>query len=122
MLRTLLTLLLGVGAAGSLPTSPAPCEVHLVLAHQPQLLAASGVCHSLLDQPASYRYELVARRWGRNSSTSTQGGAFELGPHQEAQLSKTTVNVGPADHYLLRLRVYNAAGQLVAQDSVRQDP
>ena len=120
MLRTLFALLLG--AASLAPAGPTPCEVHLVLTRQPQLLAASGVCRSLLDQPARYRYQLVTERWGRNSSRSSQGGTFELGPHQEAQLAQATVNVGPTDHYLLRLRVYDAAGQLVAQDSVRQDP
>ena len=119
MLRFLLLVLLRASDLES--AGPAPCEVHLVLAHQPQRLAASGYCHSLLDQPASYRYELTSRRWGRNSSTSTQGGAFELGAHQDAQLAQAQVNVAPGDHYVLRLRVFDAAGQLVAQDSVRQD-
>ena len=121
MIRPLLALLLG---AATVPWEGlAPCEAHLVVTRQPQqLLVASGVCRSLLGQPARYQYQLVAERWGRSRSRSSQGGTIELGAHQEAQLAQTTVNLGPTDHYLLRLRVYDAAGQLVAQDSVRQAP
>jgi hypothetical protein len=114
MIRPLLLLLLG--AASTPWEGVVPCEAHLILTRQPQqILVASGVCRS-------YHYQLVAERWGRNSSRSSQGGTIELGAHQETQLAQTTVNLSPTDHFLLRLRVYDAAGHLVAQDSARQDP
>lgn len=121
MIRPLLLLLLG--AASTPWEGVVPCEAHLILTRQPQqILVASGVCRSLLGEPARYHYQLVAERWGRNSSCSSQGGTIELGAHQETQLAQTTVNLSPTDHFLLRLRVYDAAGRLVAQDSARQDP
>lgn len=108
-------------ATAARPAGPAPCEVHLQLSRAPQALAASGLCRSLLDQPARYHYQLLTERWGRSHSRSQQGGSFELAPRQEAQLAQAQVSVAPGDHYLLRLRVYDEAGYLVAQDSVRQD-
>lgn len=122
MKHAVLLLGLGVVSAAAQPAGPAPCEVRLQLSGQPQALAASGYCRSLLDQPARYRYQLVAERWGRNRSRTSQGGTFELGPHQEAQLAQAQVSVAPGDHYRLQLRVFDEAGHLVAQDSVRQEP
>lgn len=114
-------LLLGFAATAAQPAGPLPCEVRLQLSHAPQTLAASGICRSLLDAPARYHYQLLTERWGRSHSRSQQGGSFELGPRQEAQLAQAQVSVAPGDHYLLRLRVFDEAGHLVAQDSVRQD-
>ncbi len=130
MVRTLLLALPLLGAVGAIPSphlasapapASAPCAVRFVLQVSPRQLAASGYCRSLLDQPARYFYQLTTEHWGRSHAISTQAGSFDLGPHQEAELAQAEWREVPGNHYRLRLRVYDDAGHLLAQDSVRRD-
>ncbi len=120
-----------LGAVGAIPlrrpasaAAPitAPCTVRFVLQALPRQLVASGYCRSLLDQPARYYYQFESERWGPTRTINTQSGSFELGPHQEAEVAQTQLREVPGIRYRLRLRVYDEAGRLLAQDSVRHNP
>lgn len=103
------------GASG-----PAPCEARLELFRQEQLLTITGHCRSLLSAPARYRYQLLVQRQGRNGhSQNSQGGTFVLTARQEAVLSRVQLNTNPQDLCIVHLLVFDAANQLIAQDSTR---
>jgi len=124
MLRLVLLSLLLLGTTAAMPRrSPyaTPCQVRFVLQVQPRQLAASGYCRNLLDQPARYYYQLTTERWGRSRAIDTQSGSFVVGARQEAELAQAQLRATAGDHYRLRLRVFDAGGRLLAQDSVRHD-
>jgi hypothetical protein len=103
------------------PLGEPPCQARLHLSQQTHLLTLTGSCHSLLDQPAHYRYQLVVwRRGAGGQSHNTQGGEFALGAQQEATLSTVQLNVAATDSYKAKLVVFDANGYAVAQDSVSQ--
>jgi hypothetical protein len=103
------------------PLAAPPCQARLHLGQEAQLLTLTGQCQSLLDAPARYRYQLLVRRRGAGGqSQNTQGGEFALPARQAATLSTVRLQVTPADSYQARLTIFDAAGRLVAQDSVSQ--
>ena len=99
----------------------APCQARLALHWHDQLLTVTGHCHSQLDQPARYRYQLVVVRRGAGGRVqNSQGGEFALPPRQDAVLAEVRLNAGAADGYEARLLVFDLNGRPVAQDSARQ--
>lgn len=98
-----------------------PCQATLRLSQEAQLLTLTGYCHSLLAEPARYRYQLVVwRRGAGGQSRNTQGGEFALGGQQEAALTTVRLNVSPTDSYQAKLLIFDAGGHVVAQDSASQ--
>jgi hypothetical protein len=103
------------------PVGEPPCQAKLRLRQEAHLLTLTGYCHSLLDQPAHYRYQLaVWRRGTSGQSHNAQGGEFALGGQQEATLSTVQLNVAATDSYQAKLLVFDASGHVVAQDSASQ--
>lgn len=97
---------------------PPPCVATLELRQQGPLLTLTGHCRSLLAAPARYRYQLTVLRHGpHGQAQSTQGGAFSLPALAGAVLSRVSLTAGPDDRYSARLRVLDAGGHTVAQDS-----
>lgn len=97
---------------------PAPCEARLELFRQEQLLLITGHCRSLVAAPARYRYQLLVQRHGNGGhSQNSQGGTFVLTARQEAVLSRVQLNADPQDRCVVQLLVFDAANQLIAQDS-----
>jgi hypothetical protein len=83
-------------------------------------VTVAGHCRSLTDQPATYRYELqLLRKGSGGQSSNSQQGRFELQPGQTADLSQIRINVDDRTSYVGQLRILDASGQVVAQDSVR---
>ena len=98
-----------------------PCQAWISTQHTMDGLTFTGHCRSLLQQPNTYRYELRLRKWGNaGQSSSSQGGQFELVANQQLVLSQIRVNSDSQTHYQVHLRIFNAANELVAQDSVQQ--
>lgn len=113
-----LTLLLLAGAQ-TLP----PCRAWLEATVQGDMLRLAGNCQSLRGIAGRYRYEMrLERQSDGGSSTSRQAGEFTLAANQAVVVSSTGVNIDGRSTYLGYLRVYDGAGQLVAQDSVRHEP
>jgi len=117
--------LLAATTAATLPlagsqTESAPYQAELVTRQIGATMRVSGLCRSVAGPGGRFRYELEAERIGPGGhSVSSQGGHFALAARQEVLLAQTTLGgLGPEAHYRLRLRVYDAAGQPVAQDSV----
>ena len=64
------------------------------------------------------RYELVAERTGKSGRSATrQSGAFQAVSGEEADLSKTTINISPEDYYKIKLQVFDT-DNIIAQDSI----
>ena len=77
---------------------------------------------NLLPTTEHYRYELVLRREGPGgSSQNNQRGVFSAAPQEEVVLSQTRINAAPRDTYRIHLRVFDATGHILAQDSVIQN-
>lgn len=124
-MKTLLSLLTGgltlllLAGAQTLP----PCRAWLEATVQGDMLRLAGNCQSLRGIAGRYRYEMrLERQSGGGSSTSRQAGEFTLAANQAVVVSSTGVNIDGRSTYLGYLRVYDGAGQLVAQDSVRHEP
>lgn len=101
--------------------SSPPCQARLELQRHDGLLTITGHCRNLLPTAERYNYELVLRREGPGgSSQNSQRGVFGAAPQQEVALSQTQINAGLHDSYSIHLRVYDAAGHILAQDSVIQ--
>ncbi|QJX46572.1 hypothetical protein HMJ29_06320 [Hymenobacter taeanensis] len=80
----------------------------------------TGHCRSLAAQAATYKYELLLLRRGPGGQSSNkQQGHFELKPGQTVTLSEVRLNLDERTSFVGQLRILDAAGQLVAQDSVR---
>lgn len=98
-----------------------PCKARLGLTRDADMLTLTGHCHSLLNQPGRYRYQLVVQRHSpRGRSQNTQSGEFDLPAQQEAVLSSVRLNATPQDVYRATLFVFDLSGRTVAQDSIVQ--
>ena len=103
--------------------APAPCQARLELKQQDGLLTITGHCRNLQPTAAHYRYEMAMQREGAGGhSRNTQRGEVSVAPQQEVSLSQTRVNAGPQDTYRIYLRVFDAEGHTLAQDSAVQNP
>ena len=61
------------------------------------------------QQDATFRYQLLTTKQGPSgSSTSTQAGSFTAPAGQEVSLSNTSINVTPADLYVIELKIFQA--------------
>ena len=99
-----------------------PCQARLALQQQGNVLTVTGHCRNLLPTAERYRYELVLRREGPGgSSQNNQRGVFSAAPQEDVALSQTRINTGPKDSYHIHLRVFDATGHILAQDSVIQN-
>ena len=99
-----------------------PCRAWLEATGQSDMLRLAGNCQSLRGTTGRYRYEMrLERQSGGGSSISRQAGEFTLAANQAVVVSSTGVNIDGRSTYLGYLRVYDGAGQLVAQDSVRHE-
>lgn len=115
LMKTTLLALWGLYAV-----APAPCKAWLSTKSEKQILTITGHCQDLSNQPASYQYELVLQRHGPGGrSTNKQQGAFNLSPEQSITLSQVQLNADNRTSYSGQLRILNAAGEVVAQDSIR---
>ncbi|MBJ6107397.1 hypothetical protein JAO73_00130 [Hymenobacter sp. BT523] len=105
------------------PNGTVPCQARLELHQADGLLTVTGHCRNLQPTAARYRYEMALRREGAGGrSQNTQRGEVSVAPQQEVSLSQTRVNVGGQDTYRILLRVFDADGHTLAQDSVVQHP
>lgn len=119
----LAALLMPPGGTLALRQVPAPCQAHLELTHQGQLLTVAGHCRNLLPTPAHYRYQLLlVRQSSVGRSQSVQGGEFDLAPQQEVRLSEVRANVLGRDRYRALLLILDPMGHIVARDSAEQGP
>ncbi|TGE09564.1 hypothetical protein EU556_01645 [Hymenobacter fodinae] len=74
----------------------------------------------MISETAAYRYELyLLRRGPGGQSANNQQGRFELGPGQTTTLSEVRLNFDERTSVVGQLRILDAAGHLVAQDSIR---
>ncbi|WP_373286172.1 curli-like amyloid fiber formation chaperone CsgH [Hymenobacter frigidus] len=97
---------------------PAPCQAQLEVAQQQASLTITGYCRSLIAAPARYRYQLLTKRHSRSGySQNSQGGEFALTANQVAVLSRVHLTTGPNNAGTTYLLVFDAAGQVVSQDS-----
>ena len=61
------------------------------------------------EQDATFRYELVTIKQGPSgSSSSTQAGSFAAPAQDEVSLSNVSINVTPADLYVIELKIFQA--------------
>lgn len=68
---------------------------------------------------AKLRYDLTTTRTGRSgNNNSRQSGNVTVGDDGKASLSQLAVNVGPQDHYVVHVEVYDGA-QVVASKTLR---
>jgi hypothetical protein len=68
-------------------------------------LAITG--RALALRPIHGRYSLEVKRKGQSgTSNARQGGAIDLQPGAEAILSRSAVNIGPADSIDVQLRIF----------------
>ena len=122
LLSPLLGLFFTLGARPQ-AEAPAPCQARLETKQQDGMLTVTGHCRNLLPTAAHYRYEMsLMRESPGGHSQNTQRGEFDLAPQQEVALSNTRVNASPQDTYRIHLRVLDAQGHIVAQDSASQIP
>ena len=97
---------------------PAPCQARLEVAQQQERLIITGHCRSLTAAPARYRYQLLTKHHSRNGySQTSQGGEFALAANQDAVLSRVHLTTAPNTIGATYLLVFDAAGQVVAQES-----
>ena len=61
------------------------------------------------EQDATFRYELITTKQGPSgSSSSTQAGSFAAPAQDEVSLSNVSINVTPADLYVIELKIFQA--------------
>ena len=105
------------------PPSTTPCQARIELQRQGGLLIITGHCRNLQPIAARYRYEMALQRESAGGhSRNTQRGEVSVEPQQEVALSQTRVNADPKGTYRVYLRVFDAEGHTLAQDSVLQTP
>jgi hypothetical protein len=70
-----------------------------------QMLSIIG--HALALKPVKGRYSLEIKRKSKNGISNTrQGGAIDLKPGVPATLSRSGINIAPADMLDIELRIY----------------
>jgi hypothetical protein len=70
-----------------------------------QTLAITG--RALALRPIHGRYSLEVKRKGKSgTSNARQGGAIDLQPGAEAVLSRSAINIGPADSIDVQLKIF----------------
>ena len=63
------------------------------------------------------RYEIVARKQGRSSSSSQQSGNVTVGENGMASLSELSFTVGPQDNCEVSVKVYEGKDLVASQSS-----
>ena len=95
------------------------CTAELVVSKAAGSITVTGYCSSLSSQPQRYTYTLeLAKQSAGGQSSNRQQGAFELAPSQTVRLSQISIGAASDTHFKGQLRILDAAGQLVAQDSI----
>ena len=98
-----------------------PCQAWISTERGVGTVTLTSHCRSLSQRLTAYRYELHLRRQGGGAeSTNSQSGRFELAAGQEVVLSQLRLSTDPQTRYQVHLRIFNAANEVVAQDSVVQ--
>lgn len=117
------SVLLWVSSWAALLGSAAGYQARLETRQDGDLLTIIGHCRNETAQPAGLHYELLTDKKGQSgTSRNQQSGAFTSVPQQDQVLSQTTINVAASDYYLVRLRLLNAQGAVVAEDSIVHQP
>lgn len=103
--------------------TPAQCQARLETYARDGMLTVTGYCRNLQPTAAHIRYEMALQRESAGGhSRNTQRGEVNVAPQQEVALSQTRVNADPKGAYRVYLRVFDAEGHTLAQDSVLQTP
>ncbi|QDA60221.1 curli-like amyloid fiber formation chaperone CsgH [Hymenobacter jejuensis] len=102
---------------------PASCKAQLETHLTGDNLTIVGHCQNQSAQTVTLRYELLTDKRGQSgTSHNTQSGAVAVASQQSAVLSQTTINVAPTDFYKVKLRLLDAQGTVVAEDSLVHHP
>ncbi|MBD2716343.1 hypothetical protein KBK19_14985 [Microvirga sp. STR05] len=97
------------------------CTAELVASKADGLTTITGYCSSLSSQTQRYTYTLeLAKQGAGGQSSNRQQGGFELAPSQTVRLSQISIGADAGTRFKGRLRILDANGQLVAQDSIAQ--
>lgn len=98
---------------------PSGYEAYLETRMEGDRLTVIGHCRNVSSQPVSLRYELRTDKRGLSGTTSNaQSGQVVLAVQQDMPISQITINIAPTDFYRIKLRMLNAQGIVVAEDSL----
>lgn len=99
--------------------APSGYEARLETRMDGDRLTVIGHCRNVSPQPVVLRYELRTDKRGLSgTSSNAQSGEVTVASQQDVPLSQSTINVAPTDYYRIKLRMLNAQGAVVAEDSV----
>jgi hypothetical protein len=104
-------------------SQPETCQARLLTHQQNGLLTLTGQCSNYSSGRLNLSYELrTEKRGASGTAQNSQSGRFTVEPQKAVVLSQTTIKVVPADYYLVRLRLRDEQGRVVAQDSLLHRP